>query len=376
MDDVDADIQKTIESMLGPNVRIVDCERISSVREEEQLLINGVPIQLDGPDGEAIRGALKTGTVPPCDMINRLLFRAGIVRHPVRLDTSLSVTSTLVTREEVTVARDGRILDERATETTEDNCYSSSSTEVWEPVGRVVVPPQATATIARACVQNDNDHERIIKSATMTSVPAPSTRTVSRASHSVEPSSSSSLSSTASSSSSTSAVRVAQSSAASLLTTSSSVCSGILLASASADSVDDASMLSSMSLNNIAETTPTQPFDSGHDDLFSSGADFDLDRSRTRSVCYSPKITVASTANADVVASKTSPVLTAAVDTTFEGLAKLATSLSSCSDLGSSSAGGVGVASAICATVVGCGGSAAPERSYARSRAQQEMVGV
>lgn len=144
---MDDDILKTVESMLGPNVRIVDCEKVSTVREEEVLLINGVPIQLDGEDGAAIRSALLTGTVPPCDLLNQLLFRAGIVRHPVRLDTSLSVTSTLVTREEVTVARDGRILDERSTETKEDNCYSSSCSEVWEPV-RIL--PMADVQAARS----------------------------------------------------------------------------------------------------------------------------------------------------------------------------------------------------------------------------------
>lgn len=144
---MDDDILKTVESMLGPNVRIVDCEKVSTVREEEVLLINGVPIQLDGEDGAAIRSALLTGTVPPCDLLNQLLFRAGIVSHPVRLDTSLSVTSTLVTREEVTVARDGRVLDERSTETKEDNCYSSSCSEVWEPV-RIL--PMADVAAAKA----------------------------------------------------------------------------------------------------------------------------------------------------------------------------------------------------------------------------------
>lgn len=131
---MDDEILKTVESMLGKNVEIVDCEKVSSVREEEILLINGIPIQLEGADGLAIKQALLTGEVPPCDLLNQLLFRAGIMRTPVQLETSLSVRTTLVTTEEVTVARDGRIIDERSTETKEDSYYTSSTAEVWEPV--------------------------------------------------------------------------------------------------------------------------------------------------------------------------------------------------------------------------------------------------
>lgn len=131
---MDDEILKTVESMLGKNVEIVDCEKVSSVREEEILLINGIPIQLEGADGLAIKTALLTGEVPPCDLLNQLLFRAGIMRQPVQLDTTLSVRTTLVTTEEVTVARDGRIIDERSTETKEDSYYTSSTAEVWEPV--------------------------------------------------------------------------------------------------------------------------------------------------------------------------------------------------------------------------------------------------
>lgn len=76
----DHEIQSTVESILGPDVKIIDCEKKSCVKEEEVLLINGVPITLDEPDGIAIREALITGQVPPCDLLNRILIRAGIQR--------------------------------------------------------------------------------------------------------------------------------------------------------------------------------------------------------------------------------------------------------------------------------------------------------
>lgn len=144
----DEEILKTVESMLGKNVEIVDCEKTSSVREEEVLLINGIQIQLDEDDSIAIKKALITGEVPPCDLLNQLLFRAGIMRQPVHLETSLSVKSSIVTTEEVTIARDGRILDERSTETKEDNFYTSSSSEIWDPIKIVPVTDQCIPNIA------------------------------------------------------------------------------------------------------------------------------------------------------------------------------------------------------------------------------------
>lgn len=156
----DDEILKTVESMLGKNVEIVDCEKTSSVREEEVLLINGIPIQLDEEDSIAIKKALITGEVPPCDLLNQLLFRAGIMRKPVHLETSLSVKSTIVTTEEVTIARDGCILDERSTETKEDNFYTSSSSEVWDPIKVVPVTDQCIPNIS--LTPNDQKTPKIV----------------------------------------------------------------------------------------------------------------------------------------------------------------------------------------------------------------------
>ncbi|XP_059617832.1 ras-GEF domain-containing family member 1B-like [Phlebotomus argentipes] len=138
------DILKTVEAVLGKNCVIVDCETTSTVREEEVLTINGVPVRLDGSEQDAIRAALSTGQVPPCDLLNQILYQAGILRQPVRLETSLSIKSSIVHTEEVSVARDGRVLDERMCEKKESNCYTSSCTEVWEPVGSRQRTPRVT----------------------------------------------------------------------------------------------------------------------------------------------------------------------------------------------------------------------------------------
>ena len=133
----DPEIQETVESILGKGARVVDCEKKSSIKEEEVLFINGIPVTLEGTDGLAIKQALMTGQVPPCDLLNTLLIKTGILKAPVKLDTSLSVKSTTVTKEEVTVSRDGKVVDERSRETKEHNYYTSETTEIYEPVGIV-----------------------------------------------------------------------------------------------------------------------------------------------------------------------------------------------------------------------------------------------
>lgn len=140
----DSEIQETVESILGKGVKVVDCEKKSCVKEEEVLLVNGCPIKLEGEDGAAIREALLNGTVPHCDLLNQILVRAGILKAPVRLETSLSVKSSVVTREEVSVSRGGQVVDERSRETKEDNFYTSTTSEVWEPVG--LIPNSSTRT--------------------------------------------------------------------------------------------------------------------------------------------------------------------------------------------------------------------------------------
>lgn len=131
----DTEIQETVESILGKGARVVDCEKKSTIREEEVLLVNGCPIRLEGSEGAVIRDALIHGTAPHSDLLNQILIRAGILSAPVRLETSLSVKSTVVTREQVTVARGGRVVDGRSRETKEDNYYTSTTAEVWEPSG-------------------------------------------------------------------------------------------------------------------------------------------------------------------------------------------------------------------------------------------------
>lgn len=168
---MDEEILKTVEAVLGKDVEVVDCQKTKSVQEEEILLINGKPVKLDSKDAAAIKKALMTGQIPPCDLLNQILFQAGILRQPVRLETSLSVKSSLTTTEEIRVARDGLILDERSLETKEDNYYTSSCSEVWEPIGTV----SSIKTTDEQCLPVNDENLNYVKrnkSSSSTQIPS------------------------------------------------------------------------------------------------------------------------------------------------------------------------------------------------------------
>ncbi|XP_015833511.1 ras-GEF domain-containing family member 1B isoform X5 [Tribolium castaneum] len=155
----DPEIQETVESILGKGAKVVDCEKKSSIKEEEVLFINGMPVTLEGRDGLAIKQALITGQVPPCDLLNTLLIKTGILKAPVKLDTSLSVKSTTVTKEEVTVSRDGKVVDERSRETKEQNFYTSAITEVYEPIKIIPTAELLNGKYARTKYSDNNGYE-------------------------------------------------------------------------------------------------------------------------------------------------------------------------------------------------------------------------
>lgn len=158
---MDEEILKTVEAVLGKGVEIVDCQKTKSVQEEEILLINGQQVKLDAKDAAAIKKALMTGQIPPCDLLNQILFQAGILRQPVRLETSLSVKSSLTTTEEIHVSRNGLILDERSLETKEDNFYTSSCSEVWEPIGKVSKLKCQNVASDEMCLPPPNDDNNL-----------------------------------------------------------------------------------------------------------------------------------------------------------------------------------------------------------------------
>lgn len=139
----DEEILNTVHSMFGKSAKIVDCQKTSSVQQEEILLINGVEIKLDAmPNDEAlaIKTALLDGQQPSIDLLNRLLYQAGLEQQPIELETSLSIKSSLITKEAVSVSRKGMLLDEKTSETKEDYLCLSKQKETLYPVRGSNIP--------------------------------------------------------------------------------------------------------------------------------------------------------------------------------------------------------------------------------------------
>lgn len=148
-----------VESLFGKDVKIVDCETSSSVQQEEVLLINGVPVKLDGlpaDDARAIKSALLDGQMPAVEHLNQLLLRAGLTQQPIEVETSLTVKSSLTTTEEVLVSRNGQVLDERCVETKEQFNHQSHQKEIWQPLKQQNALARATPENALKYRTNSN----------------------------------------------------------------------------------------------------------------------------------------------------------------------------------------------------------------------------
>jgi hypothetical protein len=124
---------QAVKEMLGPGQEIVSVEKNVCVREEEVLLVNGTPITLEGEEGRAIKDCLLKGSIPNQDLINHLLLKAGLLRQPVKVQTSLNVKSSNTQAENIFLHKNGTILDENCSQRTEVKEYTSKADETWVP---------------------------------------------------------------------------------------------------------------------------------------------------------------------------------------------------------------------------------------------------
>ena len=141
----DLEIRETVESMLGYGVRVLDVQKKTTFTEEQVLLVNGKRVPLVGRDGDVIRAAMLAGQVPPSELLNELLVRAGILVAPVRVHASSTVTNTTVNRDTVLVSRQGRVVDERVKESKHTELLHTSSTEIWTKVAAAAAAAAAPA---------------------------------------------------------------------------------------------------------------------------------------------------------------------------------------------------------------------------------------
>ncbi|XP_021957045.1 uncharacterized protein LOC110853115 isoform X2 [Folsomia candida] len=129
----DSEIQDRVSSLAGPNARILDCEKKSSLITEEVLLLNGVPVRLVGEAGERIKAALKAGQPPPPEILSEILIRSGIQTVPVQVETVTTVKSNTKTSEISSLTDShGILVDEKMKEFEEDDEFESTNVEIWE----------------------------------------------------------------------------------------------------------------------------------------------------------------------------------------------------------------------------------------------------
>lgn len=156
-------VQDTIKNMLGKNMKIIDCETTTFVSQEELLFINGTQVKLNECDSETLNNVLVTGEVPACSVMNDILIRAGILQRNFNIESSLTVKSTVVLKEDIQITEKGTILNSTSNQTKDDNIYSSFCSEIWQSLPTKFNPenvcpePFQTRVICNKDYTNKND---------------------------------------------------------------------------------------------------------------------------------------------------------------------------------------------------------------------------
>ncbi|CAG7716820.1 unnamed protein product [Allacma fusca] len=146
-------IQEKVEDLAGKSAKILDCEQNTMSQMEEVLLVNGIPISLAGEEGAKIKEALILGEVPPCDLVNNMLIRAGIETNPVELETTVNVKSSIKTLEHSTFLDcNGVLVDEKMKEKEDEDEFRKVNVEIWSTENVPIESednPQITTTTSR-----------------------------------------------------------------------------------------------------------------------------------------------------------------------------------------------------------------------------------
>lgn len=151
-------VQDTIENMLGKNMNIIDCETTTVVSQEELLFINGTPVKLNESDNETLNNVLVTGELPGCNVLNDILIRAGLLQRNFNIETSLTVKSTVVLKEDIQITDNGYVHN-TSNQSQENNFYSSYCSEVWIPNEYNC---EKSSNPLSSLLSNNKEHEDII----------------------------------------------------------------------------------------------------------------------------------------------------------------------------------------------------------------------
>ncbi|KAF2367352.1 hypothetical protein FHG87_001898, partial [Trinorchestia longiramus] len=113
------DAQEAVDRLFGAGrAKVIDAVTSTKVTEHEVILVNGTPVQLVGADGEALKRALLEGRLPDQSILNKVL--ASVLgpdlKGVTKMESSVTVSSKVTTRDTLTVHHNGRVIDERTAE--------------------------------------------------------------------------------------------------------------------------------------------------------------------------------------------------------------------------------------------------------------------
>ena len=130
------DPQEAVDQLFGAGrAKVVDAVTSTRVTEREIILVNGVPVQLVGEDGEALKEALLAGKLPDQSILNRVLASVlgGELKGVSKLESTFTMTSKTTTKDTMTVHHNGKIVDERTAETRSQTQLTGHSEDTFPP---------------------------------------------------------------------------------------------------------------------------------------------------------------------------------------------------------------------------------------------------
>ncbi|XP_071544724.1 ras-GEF domain-containing family member 1B-like isoform X9 [Panulirus ornatus] len=131
------DPQEAVDQLFGAGrARVVDAVTSTKVTEQEVILVNGVPVQLVGEDGDALKAALLSGRLPDQALVNRVLASVlgAELRGVTKVESNLTMTSRVTTKDTLTVHQNGRVVDERSSETHLDTRLQGHCADTLPPL--------------------------------------------------------------------------------------------------------------------------------------------------------------------------------------------------------------------------------------------------
>ena len=114
---------------------MVDAVSSTKVTEHEVILVNGTPVQLVGEDGEALKRALLEGRLPDQSILNRVLSSVlGCeLKGVAKVESNVTMTSKVTTRDTLTVHHNGKVVDERTAESKYDTVLQGHINDTYKP---------------------------------------------------------------------------------------------------------------------------------------------------------------------------------------------------------------------------------------------------